>query len=609
MSPNSQPVQEVLPAGTVLIVGGGPVGLALATVLSHHNVRSLLLERNETTTRWPKVDLTNPRTMEMFRRLGLADELRARGVPSHFPFTVLISSGLGNEKALTKWQLPSVDEYRAQIKASNDGSQPREAWQRISLIVFEAWMKELCVKNEMIDARFGWKVESIEERDGRVRTVASCSKTGATTEILSDYAVGCDGASSKVRKSLGIQLDGGPLRGQVLLVHFKSKDLTRLHAQGYFWHIFFVREPGVYSGALIAQDEVDQWTIHYSLPLDTDTSKIGSEEAVYTVLGGLKGRYEIKIDEILVRSVWRPNIAVAQTWTSPGQRVFLAGDAAHQNVPTGGYGMNTGIADAYNLGWKLAAAMQYGGAGLLRSYDSERIPVAVRVMQHSKAHTKVHTSITQFFQGVDPHVIDRPTEDGVALRKRVHEYYQKNDGEHKHKGIEMGYIYESEILQTPGSGSKPVWQEYEYIPSTWPGNRAPHVFLTDGSTIFDHFGKDWTLVSFIDNIEDHSVKLLLDAANTLRIPVKHVDISGERHARKVWQRDLVLVRPDEHVAWRADSIQDLIEAQRILEVAVGLRPAENGVENASNRVWDMSTSVADVEASANEHIRDFIAKL
>lgn len=211
MSPTSQPVQEDLPAGTVLIVGGGPVGLTLAIVLAHYNVRSVLLERNETTTRWPKVDLTNPRTMEMFRRLGLADDLRARGVPSHYPFDVLISSGLGNEKALTKWPLPSVDEYRVQIRAKNDGSQPREAWQRISLIIFEAWMKELCVKNETIDARFGWKVESVEERNGRVRIAASCSKTGATTEISSDYVVGCDGASSKVRRSLGIQKNGGPL--------------------------------------------------------------------------------------------------------------------------------------------------------------------------------------------------------------------------------------------------------------------------------------------------------------------------------------------------------------------------------------------------------------
>lgn len=365
----------------------------------------------------------------------------------------------------------------------------------------------------------------------------------------------------------------------------------------------------MYSGALIAQDEVDQWTMHYSLPLDTDTSTIGSEEAIYTVLGGLRGKYEIQIDEILVRSIWRPNIAVAQTWSSPGQRVFLAGDAAHQNVPTGGYGMNTGIADAYNLGWKVAATLEYGGAGLLRSYDSERIPVAVRVMQHSKAHTKVHTSISQFFQGINPHVIDQPTEAGVALRQMVHKYYQKNDGEHKHNGIEMGYIYESEILQTPRSGSKPVWQEYNYVPSTWPGNRAPHVFLTDGSAIFDHFGKDWTLVSFVENIEDCSVRLLLDAANTLRIPVKHVDISGERHARNVWQRDLVLVRPDEHVAWSADAIQDSNEARRILEVAVGLRPAENIVGNANDQVWDKSTSVAEVQANTNENIRDFIAKL
>ena len=203
--------QERLPASTVLIAGGGPVGLLLATVLSHYGVRSVLLERNETTTKWPKMDLTNSRSMEIFHRLGLADGLRQRGVPSHFSHNVLISTGLSTEKPITKWLLPSVDDFTARIKNTNDGSQPREAWQRISQVHFERWLKELCEDDPMIDVRFGWKVQHVEERGEIAVTTAVDLRDNSTVELISDYLVGCDGASSTVRKSLSLPLDGGPM--------------------------------------------------------------------------------------------------------------------------------------------------------------------------------------------------------------------------------------------------------------------------------------------------------------------------------------------------------------------------------------------------------------
>lgn len=123
----------------------------------------------------------------------------------------------------------------------------------------------------------------------------------------------------------------------VLLVHFKSRDLSRLHAQGRFWHIFFIGNEGL-TGAAIAQNEIDTWTTHLFLPLEKDSDSISSQEAVETVLGGLHGRYPVKIDEVLVRSTYRPSIAIVQSYSSSSGRVFLAGDAAHQNIPTGGYG-------------------------------------------------------------------------------------------------------------------------------------------------------------------------------------------------------------------------------------------------------------------------------
>lgn len=210
-SASGQIPEEALQEGTVIIAGGGPVGLILAKILSYYGVRSLLFERNKTTTSWPKMDLTNARSMELFRKLGLADELRKHGVPAHIDQPVLISSGLSSDEAITKWDLPSVDKFRKQIRQNNDGSQPLEPWQRLSQSIFERWLKGLCEQDPLIELRYGWKVDSVEEHEDRVKTSVTNVDTGNSAVFLSGYVAGCDGASSRTRKSLGLPLDGGPM--------------------------------------------------------------------------------------------------------------------------------------------------------------------------------------------------------------------------------------------------------------------------------------------------------------------------------------------------------------------------------------------------------------
>lgn len=207
----TQQEEEVLPNGTVLIAGGGPVGLILARVLSYYGVKSVLVERNKTTTSWPKMDLTNARSMELFRKLGLADELRKQGVAPHFDSDVLMSTGLSSDKPLTKWELPGVDKFRKRINENNDGTMALEPWQRLSQAVFEKWLKSICDKDPLIDLRYGWKVESLQEEDDKVRTMVTNVETGVSTAIKSDFVAGCDGASSPIRRSLEIPLDGGPM--------------------------------------------------------------------------------------------------------------------------------------------------------------------------------------------------------------------------------------------------------------------------------------------------------------------------------------------------------------------------------------------------------------
>lgn len=209
MAANSS-TSQTLPDDVVVIVGGGPVGLILARILSAHGVKSVLFERNSTTTSWPKMDLTNARSMELFRRLGLADELRKQGVDAQIEQDVIMSTGMTRNKILSKWELPSVAGFRQRILQHNDGTQPREPWQRISQAIFERWLKAICDDDPLIDLRFGWKVTSVEETTDHVKTMTLDPQENAVS-FVSKYLAGCDGGSSRVRRSLNIPIEGGPL--------------------------------------------------------------------------------------------------------------------------------------------------------------------------------------------------------------------------------------------------------------------------------------------------------------------------------------------------------------------------------------------------------------
>lgn len=360
-----------------------------------------------------------------------------------------------------------------------------------------------------------------------------------------------------------------------ILVHFKSKDLTRLRKQGQFWHIFFpnsAAEGGSVKGAIIAQDEIDTWTVHRFLPVGFDDSQISSEEAVYSVLGGMGEPYVITIDQILVRSTWRPSVAVAQSYSGPRQRVLLAGDACHQTVPTGGYGMNMGIAEAFDLGWKLAATVTgWGGPQLLSSYEADRRPVAQMSVQWSQRHMKNLMGLSATLH-LDADVVDSDTKAGEDMRNQWHEYCQANDGHNKSIGVEMGYRYESSICvpsELDGDGSPPEFDARRYIPSTYPGCRAPHVFLEDGTPIFDRYGREFTLVEFHNIDPSPSVALLQTAAQRAQLPLDVVTLRGEDHARRILGANLVLIRPDGFVSWHGNEVRDADTALEILSRASG----------------------------------------
>ena len=322
----------------------------------------------------------------------------------------------------------------------------------------------------------------------------------------------------------------------------------------------------------MAQDEIETWTVHDFLTPGNE-EPLSAEDTIYRVLGGMNQPFRIKIDEIIVQSTYKPSVAVARSFTSQHKHIFLAGDAAHQTIPTGGYGMNSGIADAFDLGWKLAATIQgWGGPKLLESYDVERRPVCQEMFDWSKAHAGKLLGLPVAVD-LEAEIINANTSEGEAMRAAVHHYVQANDGHNQSFGVEHGLRYISSICVESDLDKKrppPQFDSRAYTPTTYPGYRAPHVILKDGRSVFDHYGRCFTLLHFSE-VEEGSklpVSRFILAAKQLQIPFKGVTLVGEKKARVIWQAGLVLVRPDGFVAWR-EELSSSYDAKKILLQATG----------------------------------------
>ncbi|MGV9310698.1 FAD-dependent monooxygenase [Streptomyces sp. NPDC003691] len=510
----------------VLVVGAGPVGMVAALELARHGVRCVLVDRETGTTVHPKLDYVNSRSMELLGRLGIADDIRSAGVGPGHRADVIWSTGLGGDP-ITTWELPSVAEQRRRAAASDDGSHPREPGQRISQIRLEPVLREHCRRDPHIELRCGVRFESlVQDADGVTSELADPA-TGEHIRLRSRYVLGCDGASGRVRQAVGIGEDGFGVPGLpgAFMVHLTSRDLGTLHRHGPFWHYFAFRY------VIIAQDEVDTWTVHVNgtSPDEFAVPPADPEAFLHATVAP-----ELKIDKVLLTSRWRPGFAIADRYREG--RVLLAGDSAHRMFPTGAYGMNTGIGDAVDAAWKTAALVRgFGGPALLDSYEAERRPVGLRNMHTSHRHLGVHLRAGELLRG-------------GAAPEAVAAYLRAERGENEYRGIEFGYRYEESPVIRPEGTPEPPYNPAEYTPTTRPGSRPPSLFLRDGTALYDLLGPFFTLVDFAG---DGRASPLLDAAAAQGLPVTHTVVT-DAAARRLWERDLVLVRPDHQVAWRGD---------------------------------------------------------
>ncbi|MUL65639.1 hypothetical protein BOO86_14265 [Mycobacterium sp. CBMA 234] len=546
----------------VLIAGGGPVGLTLALTLARHGVPAMLVERNPSTTTHPKMDITNGRSMELYRQLGVADELRKVAVPEGNPFDVAWVTNLDGWE-LARFHYPSVAGRRETTRTNTDGTMTLEPPMRVSQAILEPALKEILETRTNVDVRYGWALQSFRQDGDGVDAVIRCTATGETRTVRADYLAGCDGAGSVVRRELGIALHDvdirrlaarelgvrkvvsgtarayleqhqTPMDGRVYMVHFTSSARDFLERFGTTWH---TQSPAGWT--LISQNDRDTWTLHTLIGMGVKTEAIDPKQFLFDRLG-------LEFDcDIVVANEWRPRLSLADSYGHG--RVWLAGDSVHQVVPNGGYGMNTGVGDAVGLGWALSAIVNgWGEDRLLTAYGAERRAVGVRNRDASARHTLVRLAI----QMANRASLSSQSWKGERDRARLgREILDLGNLENEADGIEYGYRYDaSPVICTEPSHPR-ADAMHRYVPGTAPGARPPSVFLPDGRALFDLFGIGFTLLRF----DDVDVTDLVSAAADRGVPLTVVDVR-DPHTRKLYERDLVLIRPDNHVAWRGDSV-------------------------------------------------------
>ena len=519
----------------VLIVGAGPVGLTLAFDLGRSGVTCLLIEQKPTPEFLPKMERCNARTMEIFRRLGAADSIRQAGLAASVPMDVFIVLAM-NEPPLLRLPYPSVDAARAQIAACNDGTMPREPYQLISQYTLEPVLKTEVERQPSVVVRYGCRFESLTQRPDGVSVIAR-TEQGNAVAIEAKYVVGCDGGASTVRKQLGISLRGeGDLLRLFQALYLCPQLYDRIPigpgpGHGRHYHVADAQ-----STFLIMQDSTKHWTLHATVQNPAD----------------MRAQFERTIGEpipyeMLYVGEWKQNLLLADRYQRG--RVFLAGDSAHLMIPTGGLGMNTGVGDAIDLSWKLAAVLEgWGGPALLNSYEIERRQVGDRNVGASRYASLGRRAWRAQYRPE----IRQMSREGQGVRDtlaRVADVEQRKTNEMI--GAELGYRYVGSpiIVDEPG-GPEHLFREY--VPTTWPGARLPHVWLTDGVSVHDRIGDGYTLLQLTPC---DGAEALPHALREIGAPCATLNISSDA-ARRVYGYDLLLVRPDLHVAWRGNRPPD-----------------------------------------------------
>jgi 2-polyprenyl-6-methoxyphenol hydroxylase-like FAD-dependent oxidoreductase len=524
----------------VLIVGAGPVGLTLAIDFAWRGIDVTIVERRHAgEPPEPKCNHVSAKSMEVYRRLGIATLLRDVGLPADYPNDVSYrTSFTGTEFA--RISIPCRRD-RFTDKSGPDGHWPTpEPPHRANQIFLEPVLFRHAQSLRSVTILNRTEIESLEQTDDEVVATVRNLDTGQIIRIASRYLVGCDGGKSTVRRAIGAQLEGDAVIQRVQASFIRAPDLIGLQKNERSWMTNAVNPRRV--GNVIAIDGRERWMIFNYLKADeADFDAVDRDWAIRTILGvGPEFRYDI-----LSKEDWYGRRLIANKFREG--RAFIAGDAAHIWVPYAGYGMNAGIADAMNLSWLLAAHLNgWAPAEILDAYEAERWPITEQVSRFAMAHAAKEIGR----RGAVPAAIEAPGPEGERARSETGQLsYDINVQQYCCGGLNFGTYYDASPIIAYDGEAPPTFSMSEFTPSTVPGCRTPHLWLSDRRSLYDAMGPDYTLLRLDPGVD---VSSLVAAARQRRVPLVVLDVES-REAAGLYTTKLVLSRPDQHVAWRGDA--------------------------------------------------------
>lgn len=518
----------------MLIVGAGPTGLALAIELGQRSIPCLLIERNDRVGYAARAKTTNVRTREHLRRWGIADKLKAASplgldYPSHVVFCTRMGGHL-----LTRFE---------NAFSCGPGRNPlySEHAQWIPQYSLEEVMRAHAQTLPSVGIRFLCEFVSMVQDDDGVHATLRDLTTKTETVIDTAYLVGTDGARSGVRAAIGARMEGEYGLSRNYNVVFHAPGLAKSHRLGpavMYWQV-----NGDVPSLIGPMDQGDKW---FFMPTQLSKDRTIAHAEVPALIQQSTG-----IDtpiHVLSSDEWVASRLIADRYRD--RRVFLAGDACHLHPPFGGYGMNMGVADGVDLGWKLAAVLQgWGGNGLLGTYEHERRQVHNFVMDEAVANHKLLGN--QLWQPG----LDDETPAGASMRAELGPRIQlAKMREFNTLGVVLGARYDhSPIIVGDGTPASPH-DFVNYVPTARPGALAPHAWLHDGTSLYDHFGMGFTLIAMPDAQHDEIARAR-SAANAVGLPLKVIEPAAPA-MKDLYRANFALVRPDQHVAWRGDTLPD-----------------------------------------------------
>jgi len=515
----------------ILVIGAGPVGLALAADLGSRGVACLVIEQGEGPADHPRASALNARSMEFMRRFGVADAVRAASAPEDFPHTALYCT------SLTGFEIARIERPHHGGKGPTPESPERP--QRCNQLWLDPILRDLAASQDSVALRFRCRFESLRQESDRVIATAHDLAADQRIAIIAQYVVDCSGGHSPIRHAFGIGMSGSSYVGHNLSIFVRAPRLWEHHPMGKAALISFVEPAGLWRN-LVTLDGRELYRFGLAGKQFFDAPEAVDADRLFEEVVGKPVPHEI----ISIRR-WTARNVVADRYREG--RVFLAGDAAHLNHPASGLGLNTGLGDAVDLAWKLEATLAgWGGAGLLDAYQIERHPVGVRNVGH--ASMTYDTDRTQ-----SPHPeIAQDTAAGAQARRAMGEAIVRTQTrKFITDGIALGYRYEPSPICWPDQSPAPPLTVSAYHPTSYPGGRAPHAWLSPGRSTIDAFGRGFVLLRFGGEAPDPAP--IERAFGERRVPLSILSIADPAIVA-LYERRLVLVRPDGHVAWRSDAL-------------------------------------------------------